>query len=562
MFKKLPVILIVFAIVFISENVYSQDNMTSHLYHTSQGDFLVAPNIIPYPNASIHEMEIPVAVMGGNQNVMYGSWISEGNQFYGTGYIFTSDGGTTWSGNYNNMNMGTNGGYPGPWIWPAGSPWAGRLGVSVLANNMNTVIAFYSTDNGVSWSTPATLGGSQAERNLSCVDDVSGSPFFGRAYTLWTDYSGNYANRIVGAYTSNGGVSWTGYAPVSPPPVANHLCLGCDVCVGPGGVLYAVWADEIVNGSNYLEDSLGFAKSTDGGVTWAVSKNNALPISGIFNRNFSSAQIQVNSFPRIAVDKSGGARNGWIYVTLDEKFTAPALDSADITLCRSTDGGNSWSHTKVNQDPAGSLQWMPSVCVSPNGTVAIDYYDNRGLTNPVSQIYMSMSNSGGNTWSDLLVSDHTFTLIRWYWQSGYYGDHIGITYSNGKFWPFWMDPSVGNHYQIWTAGVTPVGITQNGNEIPNKFELFQNYPNPFNPTTKIKFSVPSNVKSETSNVKLIIYDILGREVATLVNERLQLGMYEVEWDGTNYSSGIYFYTLIAGDASIPLSIAKKMILMK
>jgi len=87
------------------------------------------------------------------------------------------------------------------------------------------------------------------------------------------------------------------------------------------------------------------------------------------------------------------------------------------------------------------------------------------------------------------------------------------------------------------------GIKQNGNTVPEKFSLSQNYPNPFNPTTKIKFDIPSNVKGQMSNFKIIIYDVLGKEVTTLVNEQLKPGSYEVEWNAGNFASGIYYYVL-------------------
>jgi photosystem II stability/assembly factor-like uncharacterized protein len=111
---------------------------------------------------------------------------------------------------------------------------------------------------------------------------------------------------------------------------------------------------------------------------------------------------------------------------------------------------------------------------------------------------------------------------------------------------------------IWHKAVSEIGVISLTNEIPNRFSLSQNYPNPFNPQTKIKFAVPSNVKGQTSNVKLIIYDLLGREVATLVNEELKPGTYEADWDGSNYSSGVYFYKIISGD----FVETKKMVLMK
>ena len=101
--------------------------------------------------------------------------------------------------------------------------------------------------------------------------------------------------------------------------------------------------------------------------------------------------------------------------------------------------------------------------------------------------------------------------------------------------------------------------------LPTKFELKQNYPNPFNPTTTIKYSIPSVIaRSEATRqsagmlVQLKVYDMLGREVATLVNREQTPGNYAVEFDASRFSSGVYFYTLKAGE----FTSTKKMILMK
>jgi hypothetical protein len=98
-----------------------------------------------------------------------------------------------------------------------------------------------------------------------------------------------------------------------------------------------------------------------------------------------------------------------------------------------------------------------------------------------------------------------------------------------------------------------VFVNQIGNEIPDGFSLYQNYPNPFNPKTKIKFQL-----SKLSDANLIVYDILGREVATLVNKKLKAGTYEVEFEGTTQPSGVYFYTLI----SVSFKETKKMLMIK
>ena len=96
--------------------------------------------------------------------------------------------------------------------------------------------------------------------------------------------------------------------------------------------------------------------------------------------------------------------------------------------------------------------------------------------------------------------------------------------------------------------------------LPEEFQLFQNYPNPFNPSTKIKFTIPAvETHSKTSlKVELIVFDILGNEVATLVNEEKVNGIYEVSFNAAGLSSGIYFYTLKAGS----FVQSKKMLLLK
>jgi hypothetical protein len=118
-----------------------------------------------------------------------------------------------------------------------------------------------------------------------------------------------------------------------------------------------------------------------------------------------------------------------------------------------------------------------------------------------------------------------------------------------------------------TTGGEPIGIHPISSEIPKSFNLTQNYPNPFNPSTKIKFSLPfpseGGVKAPLSfgeglGVRLVVYDLLGREVAILVNQQLKPGIYEVEWDGSNYPSGVYFYKFITES----FTNSKRMVLVK
>ncbi|MFZ4591361.1 MAG: choice-of-anchor D domain-containing protein [Ignavibacteria bacterium] len=99
----------------------------------------------------------------------------------------------------------------------------------------------------------------------------------------------------------------------------------------------------------------------------------------------------------------------------------------------------------------------------------------------------------------------------------------------------------------------PIGIGVISTEVPGTFELQQNYPNPFNPTTNIRFAVPHN-----ELVAIKVYDVLGKEVATLLNENKQAGTYEVNFNASSLSSGVYFYKMSAGK----FSSIKRMVVVK
>jgi photosystem II stability/assembly factor-like uncharacterized protein len=103
------------------------------------------------------------------------------------------------------------------------------------------------------------------------------------------------------------------------------------------------------------------------------------------------------------------------------------------------------------------------------------------------------------------------------------------------------------------AMTSSIGIQQISSEVPSGFSLSQNYPNPFNPATNIEFDIP-----EASFVKLIVYDILGREVTILVNEQLSAGKYKVDWNASIYPSGIYFCKFMTEG----FSNVRKMVLSK
>jgi photosystem II stability/assembly factor-like uncharacterized protein len=159
------------------------------------------------------------------------------------------------------------------------------------------------------------------------------------------------------------------------------------------------------------------------------------------------------------------------------------------------------------------------------------------------------TNAGVNwhRWNNGMPDAAIVTEMKW----------IDSTVENGRFYV--VAATYGRSIFVRDiSGDDPIGITNISGDIPTRYSLSQNYPNPFNPVTKIRFDIPAGSGSQSVNVKLIIYDALGREVRKLTNQNLKPGRYEVDWDASSYTSGIYFYKLETGN----FRDTKKMLLVK
>jgi hypothetical protein len=278
----------------------------------------------------------------------------------------------------------------------------------------------------------------------------------------------------------------------------------------------------------------GIKRSTDFGYTWIdVTTPSGGDITSFHDINGAIYAVNTGLY------KSSDLGAPWILAFSEGGQTtfnithigSTVFASSKNGVYMSTNAGNNWI-IKNNNLPT---DFLSADITSINGNLYVCY---RGLG-----VYKS-SNSGDN-WT--LLNDNLSNT-----------DAYCITANNDYVYT----GTFVNLSSCHESGVFRISdltaIRSFNNEIPKSYILFQNYPNPFNPTTKIKFEIPSNVKSETSNVKITIYDILGREVATLVNEDLKTGSYEVKWNASNFSSGIYNYKLVAGDF---ISV-KKMVLIK
>jgi hypothetical protein len=178
------------------------------------------------------------------------------------------------------------------------------------------------------------------------------------------------------------------------------------------------------------------------------------------------------------------------------------------------------------------------------------FYDRRNYTNTATDVYLAKSTDGGNTFTNFIISSSAFTPT----SGTFFGDYTNITAHNGKVRPIWA--RLQGTLSVMTAIVDfTTGENNISEQLPGEYKLEQNYPNPFNPTTNINYSLKEN-----TFVSLKVFNLVGQEIATLVNTNKPAGNYSLTFDLTEYglTSGVYFYKMTAGN----FSETKKMIITK
>ncbi len=408
-----------------------------------------------------------------------------------------------------------------------------------LAKTLSTVVVYKSTNEGVSFDNafniaphPDSAGYFDDKEYITC-DHVSGSPFRNNIYVAWAGYNGMAVCR-----TTNSGLNWseriilpiqgggTGLVPV----------------VGADGEIYVVWMGNSFSFGQ--KPGIYFNKSSNGGLNFSSET--------IIDTLASTSFLRL---PSIATDISNGERHGFIYAVWSNTVSG----DEDVYLKYSSDRGASWSPRKrINNDSLGNgkKQYWPWITVNEAGSIFILYYDCRNSSSDwIVEAYLAYSTDGGQTFGNELLSTQQFSTMYSNWEIRF-GDYIGIDSWDGKIVPVWTDARAGGtNQEIYTAVILDslIGIKQIAGISPSEFKLYQNYPNPFNPSTTIKFEIP-----EYSNVSFKIFDVLGREIEILIDGLLRAGTYEIKWNALEYSSGVYFYKLVASDYTE----VKKMVLIK
>jgi photosystem II stability/assembly factor-like uncharacterized protein len=384
---------------------------------------------------------------------------------------------------------------------------------------------FKTTDAGNSWLPQDSSGGEGSALTVLNTDTA----FYSGVKWLASPYFG------VIRKTTNGGSSWE---------TVDSLLVGCfDI--------------------QFLNDQVGYAgggtlpyyhptlrKTTDGGSTW-------------FNVWSGSGGYEIRGLYFLNPD------DGWIVLY-------------DAVLMKTTDGGVSWAVSDtISPDPHSLLPLKDITFTTPDSGWAVGGIQNKSI--------VVQTTDAGSHWDYMVFFGSSLREIKfinskvgWFCGANNSEPFISKTTDGGENWitqhqiPYspegaesislidtsigWVVNYAGEIYKTTNGGVT---FIEGGNlpSQPNSMHLFQNYPNPFNPVTSIKYTISSR-----QNVAIKVYDLLGKEVALLVNEEKPAGTYELTWDGANMPSGVYFYKIKAGDPSAGsgqvFTQTKKMILLK
>jgi len=244
-------------------------------------------------------------------------------------------------------------------------------------------------------------------------------------------------------------------------------------------------------------------------------------------RRYSGPENGLDNASSLAVDGSGN-----VYVTGLSYGVGTSSDYATIKY--NSNGDTLW--VRRYNGPGNSYDKATSLAVDGSGNVYI-------TCNSDGIVTVKYSSTGNEEWASHYGTDYPR------FPYGIRVDKTGNVYVGGNT----MISRSTSFYTTIKYVQTPTAVEERSTSVPSNFSLEQNYPNPFNPTTTISYQLPIS-----SKVTLRIYDLLGREVATLVNQEESAGWKEVEWDASSIASGIYFYKLQANN----FIETKKMLIIK
>jgi photosystem II stability/assembly factor-like uncharacterized protein len=293
------------------------------------------------------------------------------------------------------------------------------------------------------------------------------------------------------------------------------------------------------DGSYVLGRPAVFLATNNGGQIWSPHQQDGMPTGSYHlwkSVDFVSPEIGYfykNKGSAFDIWKTSNGCDTWSFVTIDEPATFPGIKFYDanrgivvgsFNMWSTDNAGDTWSKTIINEFNANDYNWVSDIEFMPNNS---------------NSFWMSVENNL------LYTSDNgaSFDTLL----STTLGEFIDIVFTDSL--NAWALSSVGL-YHTSNGGILSYDSKQN---IVSNFVLEQNYPNPFNPTTTINYLISTKM-----DVKIIVYNILGEQIKTLVKEEKEPGYYSVMFDATKLSSGTYFYKITSNN----FTEVRKMILLK
>jgi len=343
-------------------------------------------------------------------------------------------------------------------------------------------------------------------------------------------------------YTSNGGINWILQVNTGGNGFIN------DIKFSKSNANYGYAFSDPPNGTG---TPFKIYKTTNDGLNW-------IEYSPLFGGTYDGASRSgcvtdsmhfwfglahgLNDIPKVAFTSNGGIN--WSTRTLPGQsyFVQGVQFSSDNNFGLVTYIPNT-NQPPIYKTTNSGLNWIFSYFI-PTNLPSVQNFIN--IYNSTNWYYSTLneiarSSDNGTNWNNMVIS----------LESGEQVLYMDIV-SEGDMIFGWAITNLRNIF-YYREPFIPIGINSNNSLIPKDFNLHQNYPNPFNPLTKINYSLP-----KATRVHIRVYDLLGRLVKTLVNEFKEAGSYDVQFDGTGFASGVYFYRIEAGN----FVVSKKMVLVK
>ncbi len=516
----------------------SGDLKTSPAYHfESSGFFTKQVNVNANGENIVGDAanEPSLAVDPTNPDKMVIGWRQfddVNNNFRQAGVGYSSNGGQNWT-------------FPGvidPGIFRSDPVLDFDASGNFFYNSLTTITGAYtcnvfkSTNGGAGWDAGTEAHG--GDKQWMTIDRTDGQGN-GNIYSCWNSA---YTSCQPGFFTrsADAGVSYEPCIEVDGFPYWGTMA------VGPSGELY-------ITGAGFSDGAV-VVKSTNAQTQGSSITWNSLSYADLDGYIVGQAPInpvgilgQVN----IDVDPSTGPGRGNVYVVASvARMSNP--DPADVMFAKSTDGGLTFgAPQRLNTDVGvGNYQWFGTMSVAPNGRIDVIWLDTREFPGSfLSALYYCYSGDQGTTWSINKKLSESFDPSVGYPQQEKMGDYFDMVSDNEGAHLAWAN-TLNGEQDVYYTHITPTIVGLNENPAAPDL-LLSGYPNPFRDQTTIRYHIQGDCF-----VKVVICNIYGREILTLVEKAQPSGSYSVNFSDRELSAGFYLCRLSAGTHTVSTRLVK------